>query len=94
VVVIEGVVKVGPVAIEVPPDGLAYQLIVPAEAIALKFVLPEPQILPGVVLVIVGIGTTVIVRELLLAVFPILQVVEFVITNNEIISPFDIFDVV
>lgn len=29
-----------------------------------------------------------------MAEFPILQVVEFVITNNEITSPFDIFDVV
>lgn len=87
-------VNVGPVAIEVPPVGEAYQLIVPAEATALKFVLPEPQILPGVVLVIVGIGTTDIVSELLLAEFPILQVVEFVMTNNEITSPFDIFDVV
>jgi len=54
-VAIEGVVNVGPVASEVPPVGASYQLIVPAEVIALKFVIPEPQILPGVVLVIEGI---------------------------------------
>jgi hypothetical protein len=42
-----------------PPDEAVYQLIVPADAVALNIVEPETQIFPGVVAVIVGIVLTV-----------------------------------
>ncbi len=43
----------------VPPVAAAYQLIVPALAVALKFTVPAPQRLAGAVAVIVGIAVTV-----------------------------------
>ena len=49
-----------PVPTEVPPDGTVYQVAVPADGVALKVTVPEPQILPGVVLVILGEAFTVI----------------------------------
>ena len=51
---IEGVVKLVPVPIALPPVALAYQLIVPEDAVAPKITVPVPHLLFGVVLVIVG----------------------------------------
>ena len=56
---IEGVVNGEPVPNDVPPVELAYQFIVPAEAVAAKFTVPVPQREPGVVPVMVGIVLTV-----------------------------------
>lgn len=58
-----GVVKVDPVPRLVPPVGVAYQLIVPAEAEALKTTVPVPHLLPGVVPVKVGIVFTVAITD-------------------------------
>jgi hypothetical protein len=65
VVAIPGVEKEVPVPRETPPDGEEYQFIVPADAVAPRVTEPGPQIAPGVVPVIVGIGLTVI--EIVLA---------------------------
>jgi len=54
-----GVVKEAPVPKEDPPEEAAYQLMVPAEAVALKVTVPVPHRLFGVVPVIVGIAFTV-----------------------------------
>lgn len=51
-----GVVKLVPVPKLDPPDEPAYQLIVPAEAVAPSVTVPVPQLLFGVVPVIVGIA--------------------------------------
>ena len=48
-----------PVANEAPPLDTAYQLTVPALDVAPKTTKPGPQVLPGVVLVMVGIVFTV-----------------------------------
>lgn len=48
-----------PVATAVPPVAAVNQLIVPADAVADKATTPVPQIEPGVVAVMVGIGSTV-----------------------------------
>jgi hypothetical protein len=56
---IEGVVKAVPVYKEDPPAAAAYQLIVPADAVAPSTTVPVLQRLAGVVAVIVGIGFTV-----------------------------------
>ena len=56
---IEGVVKLVPVPMLEPPVGFAYQLIVPAEAVAPRITVPVPHILPGVVPIIVGTAFTV-----------------------------------
>ena len=56
---IEGVVKEVPVPNEEPPDEAAYQLIVPADAVAPNNTVPVPQREPGVVPVMVGIVFTV-----------------------------------
>ena len=61
----EGVVKEVPVPSEEPPLEAAYQLIVPADAVAPRATVPELQITPGVVPVIVGMGVTVAVTEVL-----------------------------
>jgi hypothetical protein len=50
----EGVVKVVPVPSEEPPVDAAYQLIVPAEAVAPRETVPVEHLLAGVVAVIVG----------------------------------------
>ena len=55
VIEILGVVKVAPVPNDVPPEEAAYQLMVPAEAVAPKVTVPVPHRLFGVVPVIVGI---------------------------------------
>ena len=55
----EGVVKVVPVPREEPPVEAAYQLMVPAEAVAFRDTVPVLQRLAGVVPVMVGIVLTV-----------------------------------
>ena len=50
-----GVVKLVPVAKDVPPVEAEYQLIVPALAVAPKITVPVPQRDAGEVAVIVGI---------------------------------------
>lgn len=54
-----GVVKVLPACNVVPPVAAAYQLIVPALAVALRVTVPVPHLSAGVVPVIVGTGLTV-----------------------------------
>lgn len=54
-----GVVKLIPVPSDTPPVTSAYQLIVPALAVAPKITVPVPHLDPGVVPVIVGIAFTV-----------------------------------
>ena len=54
-------VKLVPVPKLAPPVAAAYQLMVPAEAVAPRVTVPVPQLLFGVVPVIVGTGLTVIV---------------------------------
>jgi len=68
VVDILGVVKLVPVASEVPPLDAAYQLIVPALALAPKVTVPVPQFEPGVVDEIVGMVLIVAMTALLVAV--------------------------
>ena len=68
VVDILGVVKLVPVASDVPPLDAAYQLIVPALALAPKVTVPVPQFDPGVVDEIVGMVLIVAVTAVLLAV--------------------------
>lgn len=51
---IPGVVKLVPVPKELPPVEAAYQLTVPAEAVAPKVTVPEPQREAGVVPVMLG----------------------------------------
>lgn len=62
---IEGVVKLVPVPKLVPPVEAAYQLIVPALEVALKFTVPVPHRLPSVVAVIVGMTFIVAVTAVL-----------------------------
>lgn len=68
VVDILGVVKLVPVPKELPPDEAAYQLIVPAEAVAPKFTLPASHREAGVVAVMVGVVLAVAVIAVLEAV--------------------------
>lgn len=51
---IDGVLKLVPVPKELPPEEAAYQFMVPIDAVAPKFTLPVPQLLPGVVPETVG----------------------------------------
>ena len=53
---------------EVPPVAAAYQLIVPAEAVAPNATVPVPHREPGVVPVMVGIAFTVAIIAVLDAV--------------------------
>ena len=62
-----GVVNDIPVPKLVPPVAAAYQLRVPALAVALKVTVPVPQRLAGVVAVMVGIVFTVAVTAVLVA---------------------------
>ena len=62
---IEGVVNVVPVPREAPPVEAAYQLMVPAEAVAPSATVPVLQRLAAVVLVIVGIAFTVAITAVL-----------------------------
>ena len=54
-----GVVNDAPVANDVPPVKAAYQLIVPALAVAPNTAVPVPQRLAGVVAVMVGTAFTI-----------------------------------
>jgi hypothetical protein len=56
---IEGVVKLVPVANEEPPVEAAYQFKIPALAVAPKATVPASQRLPGVVVLTVGVVFTV-----------------------------------
>ena len=68
-----GVVKLVPVPKLEPPVAAAYQLIIPADDVAPKVTVPGPQIVPGVVPVIVGIALTVIEIPLLVAGLPVVH---------------------
>ena len=59
VVVKEGVANEVPVAKDAPPVAAAYQLIVPAEAVAVSVTVPVLQRLAPDEAVIVGVGLTV-----------------------------------
>ena len=63
-----GVMKLVPVPKLAPPVAAAYQLMVPAEAVAPKVTVPVPQLLPGVVPLIVGIVFMVAVTAVLVPV--------------------------
>jgi len=60
-----GVVNDVPVPNDVPPEEAVYQLMVPAEAVAPKVMVPVPHRLLGVVPVIVGITYTVAITAVL-----------------------------
>ena len=60
-----GVVKLVPVPSDAPPVEAAYQLIVPALAVAPSITVPVPHLDPGVVPVIVGMVLTVAVTAVL-----------------------------
>ena len=51
-----------------PPVAAAYQLTIPADAVAPNVTVPVPQLLPEVVPVIVGIGFTVAITAVLVPV--------------------------
>ena len=61
-------VNVVPVPRDASPVAAAYQLIVPADAVAPRVTVPVPQVDPGVVVVIVGMVFTVAVTADLVAV--------------------------
>lgn len=63
-----GVVNEVPVPKEVPPVGVSYQLIPPAEAVAPSVTVPESQRDSGVVEVIVGVVFMVAVIAVLVGV--------------------------
>ncbi len=65
-----GVVKLVPVPKLAPPVAAAYQLTVPADAVAPNITVPVPQTLPGVVPVIVGMVFTVMVIPVLVTGLP------------------------
>ena len=64
----DGVIKLVPVPKLAPPEAAAYQLMVPADAVAPNVAVPVPQILAGVVPVMVGTALTVAITAVLLAV--------------------------
>ena len=64
----DGVIKLVPVPKLAPPEAAAYQLMVPADAVAPNVAVPVPQILTGVVPVMVGTELTVAITAVLLAV--------------------------
>ena len=66
-----GVVYEVPVPRDEPPVAAAYQLMVPADAVALSNTVPVPPLLPSVVDVIEGISLTVAFIEVLADVQPL-----------------------
>ena len=70
----DGVVNEVPVPNDDPPLDAAYQLIVPADAVAPKATVPVPQREPSVVPVIEGVTVTVAVTEVLDPVVQLLSV--------------------
>ena len=67
-----GVLNVVPVPKEEPPEAAAYQLIVPAEALAPRLTTPDPHLELSVVVFIVGVLFIVAVTEVLLIVVQLL----------------------
>ena len=67
-------IKLAPVANELPPTGSAYQLIVPDDAEAFNVTVPVLHLEASVVEVIVGLVFTVAVTAVLLAVVQPLSV--------------------
>ena len=63
-----GVVKLVPVAIDVPPVKVVYQFIIPEDVVAPKFTVPTPVLDPGVVLVMLGVVLIVATIAVLVAV--------------------------
>ena len=57
-----------PVPSDAPPVAAAYQLMVPADAVAPRVTVPVPHVEPGVTSVIVGMAFTVAVTAVLDAV--------------------------
>lgn len=86
-------VKLVPVPKLDPPLETSYQFIIPAEAVALRATAPVPQLLPGVVPVIVGTGLTVTVM-LVFAVTGDKQGVALEVSTTDTTFPFDNVDVV
>lgn len=68
VVEIDGVVKLVPVPNELPPVEAAYQLMIPAEAVAPKLTVPVSHLDAGVEPVMVGMAFIVAVTAVLGAV--------------------------
>ena len=64
----DGVVKLVPLPNGEPPVAAAYQLMVPAKAVAPKTTVPVPHLEFGVVVAIVGIAFTVAITAVLVAV--------------------------
>ena len=64
----DGVTKLVPVPKLAPPEAAAYQLIVPADAVAPRVTVPLTQTPPDVVLVMVGIVFIVAITAVRLAV--------------------------
>ena len=70
---IDGVVNEVPVPNDTPPVEAAYQLMVPAEAVAPNVTVPGPQLLSSVVSEMVGIALTVAITAVLdVVVHPVL----------------------
>ena len=63
-----GMVRLVPVPNNKPPVASLYHVNVPAEAVADKTAVPVPQIVAGVVAVMVGIGFTIATTAVLVAV--------------------------
>ena len=58
-----GVINDVPDPKDIPPVDDAYQLIIPADAVAPNVTVPVPQVYPGVVLTIVGVALTAAVTS-------------------------------
>lgn len=69
-----GVVKLVPDPMLVPPVRLENQFIVPADAVACNTTAPLPQLMPGVVPVIVGTCVTVATTAVLASVVQLFAV--------------------
>ena len=65
-----GVVNEIPEAIEVPPVNVVYQFITPAEAVAPRVSVPDPQLEAGEVDIMVGI---VLIVASILVLMPVVQ---------------------
>jgi UDP-N-acetylmuramyl pentapeptide phosphotransferase/UDP-N-acetylglucosamine-1-phosphate transferase len=68
------VVKLVPVAIELPPEDVVYQCMVPNVALADSVTVPDPHTDPFVTPEMSGVGITVAVTAVLLAVVHPLEV--------------------
>ena len=88
----DGVVNEVPVPKLAPPVGLAYQLTIPADAVAPSITVPVPQRLFGVVDVMVGIGLTITEIELLFAGLPTAQGESSEVNSTVTTLPFERVD--